>query len=864
MADDYFYLGLALASLLVVLFARHRRSAAHGDGGLRLPPGPWQLPVIGSLHHLAGKLPHRAMRDLARRHGPVMMLRLGEVPTLVVSSRDAAREVMRTHDAAFASRPLSASVRAATKGGRDIAFAPYGDYWRQLRKIAVTELLSARRVLSFRPIREEEVAATLRAVAAAAADGRTVELRAALCALVADSTVRAVVGERCAGLDVFLRQLDRAIELAAGLNVADLWPSSRLAGRLSGAVRQAERCRDTMFGVLDGIIQAHLEKTGGAGEDILDVLLRIHKEGGLEFPLDMDAVKCVVVDVISGGCETSATTLGWAFAELIRNPAAMKKATAEVRRDFEAAGAVSESALAVGELPYLRLVVRETLRLHPPLPLLLPRECREPCRVLGYDVPRGAQVLVNAWAIGRDERYWPGGSPEEFRPERFGDGEAAAAVDFKGADFELLPFGGGRRMCPGMAFGLANVELPLASLLFHFDWEASGVADPTEFDMTEAFGITARRKANLLLRPILRVPVPGDRDVFLRKLQRTIELSAGFNPADLWPSSRLAGRLGGAVREAEECHDTVYGILDGIIQEHMERTSSGSCGAGDGDGDGDGYGEDLLDVLLRIQKEGGLEFPLDMLAIKQVIFDIFGAGSETSATTLEWVMAELIRNPKAMRKATAEVRRAFAADGVVLESALGKLHYMHLVIRETFRLHTPLPLLLPRECREPCRVLGYDVPRGTQVLVNVWAIGRDERYWPGGSPEEFRPERFEDGEAAAAVDFRGADFELLPFGAGRRMCPGLAFGLANVELALASLLFHFDWEAPDVADPAEFDMTEGFGITARRKADLPLRPTLRVPVLEKKMVDASDGDGYVYVGLAVVSLFVVLLAWRSR
>ncbi|EEE66089.1 hypothetical protein OsJ_22110 [Oryza sativa Japonica Group] len=446
MADGYFYLGLALVSLLVVLFARRRRSAAaaHGDAGLRLPPGPWQLPVIGSLHHLAGKLPHRAMRDLARRHGPVMMLRLGEVPTLVVSSRDAARE---------------------------------------LRKIAVTELLSARRVLSFRPIREEEVAATLRAVAAAAADGRTVELRAALCALVADSTVRAVVGERCAGLDVFLRQLDRAIELAAGLNVADLWPSSRLAGRLSGAVRQAERCRDTMFGVLDGIIQAHLEKTGGAGEDILDVLLRIHKEGGLEFPLDMDAVKCVVVDVISGGCETSATTLGWAFAELIRNPAAMKKATAEVRRRRSG--------------------------LHPPLPLLLPRECREPCRVLGYDVPRGAQVLVNAWAIGRDERYWPGGSPEEFRPERFGDGEAAAAVDFKGADFELLPFGGGRRMCPGMAFGFANVELPLASLLFHIDWEASGVADPTEFDMTEAFGITARRKANLLLRPILRVPVPG-------------------------------------------------------------------------------------------------------------------------------------------------------------------------------------------------------------------------------------------------------------------------------------------------------------------------------------------------------------------
>ncbi|XP_052159507.1 tabersonine 16-hydroxylase 2-like [Oryza glaberrima] len=125
--------------------------------------------------------------------------------------------------------------------------------------------------------------------------------------------------------------------------------------------------------------------------------------------------------------------------------------------------------------------------------------------------------------------------------------------------------------------------------------------------------------------------------------------------------------------------------------------------------------------------------------------DIFSAGSETSATTLAWAMAELIRNPT--------------------------------------------------------------------VLVNAWAIGHDERYWPGGSPEEFRPERFEDGEATAAVDFRGTDFEFLPFGAGRRMCPGMAFGLANVELPLASLLFHFDWEVPGLADPAKLDMTEAFGIT---------------------------------------------------
>ncbi|KAM0897788.1 hypothetical protein ACQ4PT_022328 [Festuca glaucescens] len=192
--------------------------------------------------------------------------------------------------------------------------------------------------------------------------------------------------------------------------------------------------------------------------------------------------------------------------------------------------------------------------------------------------------------------------------------------------------------------------------------------------------------------------------------------------------------------------------------------------------------------------------------------------------TLEWAIAELIKNPEVMEKATTEVRQAFQSRGAVSEHALSDLHYLHLVIRETLWLHTPLPLLLPRE--EQCQVLGYDVPPGTQVLINTWALGRDERYWPN-VPEEFRPERFE-GEAAAA-GFGGANFAFLPFGTGHRMCPGMAFGLANVELTLASLLFHFDWERPG---SAELDMTEAFGLTARRRAKLLLRPILRVPVPE--------------------------------
>jgi cytochrome P450 len=187
-------------------------------------------------------------------------------------------------------------------------------------------------------------------------------------------------------------------------------------------------------------------------------------------------------------------------------------------------------------------------------------------------------------------------------------------------------------------------------------------------------------------------------------------------------------------------------------------------------------------------------------------------------------MAEFMRNPRVMRKAQEEVRRVLDGENVVTEDSLGKLRYLDLIIKEALRLHPPATLLVPRECRTPCQVLGFDVPAGAMVLVNAWAIGRDPAYWD--QPEEFSPERFEDG----SVDFKGTDFEYIPFGAGRRMCPGMGFGLANMELALASLLYHFDWELPDGTEPGELDMTEQMGITTRRRSDLLLVPTVRVPL----------------------------------
>lgn len=190
---------------------------------------------------------------------------------------------------------------------------------------------------------------------------------------------------------------------------------------------------------------------------------------------------------------------------------------------------------------------------------------------------------------------------------------------------------------------------------------------------------------------------------------------------------------------------------------------------------------------------------------------MFSAGTETSSTTLDWTMAELMRNPKVMAKAQAEVRQGGAA--FLGEDDLHKLKYLKLVIKEALRLHPPVPLL-PRASREACKINGYTIPAGMKVMVNMWAMHRDPRFWK--HPEMFEPERFQD----ETVDFTGGDFRYLPFGSGRRMCPGMMFGLATVELALAHLLYNFDWKLPEGVGPEDLDMIENIGLTSSRKHNL--------------------------------------------
>ncbi|CAN6244274.1 unnamed protein product [Urochloa humidicola] len=499
----YSYGGFCL--ILLALLTRALLRTGHNNPRRRLPPGPWQLPVIGSLHHLLRRgLPHHAMRDLSLRHGPLMSLRVCERAAVVVSSAEAVRELFKGHDAAFSQQPGSPSIDELSRHGQGVIFAPYGDHWRLLRRIFMTELLSARRVEAFRLIREDEAERLVASLAAAASrrPEQPVDVDERLKEFIADASVRAILGDRLPDRAAFLKMVEEAQDPSALFDLRDLFPSSRLVRMLPRSGR-AERHRQVMFRLMDDVLLNHREKTtGGELDNMADVLLTIQKEGDMRVSLNHGVVRAVLIDAVGAALDTSSTTLQWAMAELVANPRVLQRAQFEVRNAMAGQQRVNEAALR--DLHYLNAVIKETLRLHPPAPFLL-RVCLEDCMIQGYHVPEGTITVTNVWAISRDPKYWE--EPDTFRPERF---ESADCFDYKGFDFEFTPFGVGRRMCPGMNFSHANIEIALASLLYHFDWKMPNAAKPEEMDMTEVWGVTVKRKAKLLLHPIPCIPLGNE------------------------------------------------------------------------------------------------------------------------------------------------------------------------------------------------------------------------------------------------------------------------------------------------------------------------------------------------------------------
>ncbi|XP_059433534.1 cytochrome P450 71D8-like [Corylus avellana] len=460
----------------------------------KLPPGPWKLPLIGNLHQLASSSsqPHHFLGDLAKKHGPIMKLQLGEVSAIIISSPNSAKELLKTHDTIFANQPRILAAEVVSYDSLGVFFTPFGDYWRQIRKIYVMELLSAMRVQSFRTIREEEVLNLIKSVSLSG--GLPINLSEKVFSLMNRIISRAAFGKECKYENELIYLLKEANSLTGVFNLFDVFPSLKFLSFLTSL----EKIRKNLDKILDDIIKDKMQTSAATlasnddsgGNDVVDVLLEHWGTSELDSNMGRNHIKAITLEVIFAGSETSATTIEWAMSELLRNPRVLEKAQAVVRRVLGGSENIDETDIQ--KLDYLKLVVKETLRLHPPV-ALIPRESSEKRELSGYMIPSNTKVFINVWAIGRDPEYWI--DADCFRPERFNN----SCIDFKDINFEYIPFGGGKRICPGISFALAAIELTLSQLLYHFNWKLPNEIKPEELDMSELLGLACKRRNDLCL-----------------------------------------------------------------------------------------------------------------------------------------------------------------------------------------------------------------------------------------------------------------------------------------------------------------------------------------------------------------------------
>ncbi|CAO2035484.1 unnamed protein product [Urochloa humidicola] len=464
------------------------------------PPRPrGGLPIIGNLHQL-GALPHASLAALAAEHAaPLMLLRLGSVPALVVSTAAAARAAFQPNDRAMSGRPVQRAPARLSYGLQDITFSsPDSPLWRAARRACLSELLGAPRVRAFRAAREAEAAALVATVAVASSSAtgssHTVNLSERLFSTSNRIVMRVAFGDHGEETAV----LEEAQKHFGAFFVSDYVPLLGWVDALRGLPRQLERYFHELDAFYERVICKHLDKPAGSKEDddLVDVLLRLHRDPAHRSTFgSRGAIKGILMDIFVAGTETAAAALEWTMTELIRHPEILSKAQHEVRSVVGDREMVLESDLS--GLHYLKLVIRESLRLHPPAPLLVPRETTEACTVLGYEIPAKTRVIVNAKAIGTDPDAW-GPDAARFVPERHDGGDGVDLNDHKPwhDGFALVPFGMGRRSCPGVHFATAVLELLLANLLFCFEWR---VPPGEAVDVEEKPGLVVSRKNPLVL-----------------------------------------------------------------------------------------------------------------------------------------------------------------------------------------------------------------------------------------------------------------------------------------------------------------------------------------------------------------------------
>ncbi|KAM7464286.1 hypothetical protein LguiA_032407 [Lonicera macranthoides] len=486
----------------------------HSANSKKRPPGPPGWPVFGNMFEL-GDLPHQTMYKLRSKYGPVIWLRLGSVNTMVVQSAAAAAELFKRHDVPFADRKVPDALTAFDFHAGSLGMNTYGGHWRVLRRLCSVEFLVNKRMNETTELRrrildnmvswieEESTASRLKG------GSGEVQLSQFLFLMAFN-----LVGNLMLSRDLmdaknpegreFFESMNKVLELAGTPNIADFLPILKWFDPLKIKRTMIKDMSRTMK-ISTKFVQERLKKRemgqeNNSKKDFLDTLLE-YRGDGKDGPdsITEKNVNIVILEMFFAGSETTSISIEWGFTELLRNPSVLSKVREEIDRVVGRDRKVEESDMDY--LPYLQAVVKETLRLHPALPLLLPRNTMEDTNYMGYLIPKDTQVFVNAWAIGRDPDSWE--DPLTFKPERF----LNSSIEYKGQHFELIPFGSGRRICIGFPLAHRVVHLTLATLAQSFDWEFPSGMSPKSLDMEERLGLTLRKKNPVKIIPKRRLLV---------------------------------------------------------------------------------------------------------------------------------------------------------------------------------------------------------------------------------------------------------------------------------------------------------------------------------------------------------------------
>ncbi|KAL6582218.1 hypothetical protein OROMI_006232 [Orobanche minor] len=471
----------------------------------RLPPGPRPWPVVGNLYDIK-PVRFRCFAEWAQSYGPIISVWFGSTLNVIVSSSELAKQVLKEKDQQLADRHRSRSAAKFSRDGQDLIWADYGPHYVKVRKVCTLELFSPKRLEALRPIREDEVTAMVESIyndcCATHPPGnlgeKSLVLRKYLGTVAFNNITRLAFGKRFVNSQGIIDKqgqefkaiVANGLKLGASLAMAEHIPWLRWMFPLDEEAfsKHGER-RDSLT---RDIMEEHTlarQKSGGAKQHFFDALLTLKDK----YDLSEDTIIGLLWDMITAGMDTTAISVEWAMAELIKNPRVQKKAQEELDSVIGHERVMTE--LDFSNLLYLQCIAKESLRLHPPTPLMLPHCANTNVKVGGYDIPKGSNLHVNVWAVARDPKVWRNGW--EFRPERFLEED----VDMKGHDYRLLPFGAGRRVCPGAQLGINLVTSMIGHLLHHFYWAPPSTHQ--DIDMGENPGLVTYMRT-----PLEAIPTP--------------------------------------------------------------------------------------------------------------------------------------------------------------------------------------------------------------------------------------------------------------------------------------------------------------------------------------------------------------------